>query len=60
MSRTSKVEIDYVKTQDRIFDFIQKEIQQEVNCDHEYWNDICEIRNQIVNLIEKTEGENNG
>ena len=39
--------------QDKFYDFLESNGFDEINCDHPKWNEICEIRNNIFDLMEQ-------
>jgi hypothetical protein len=44
--------------QDNFYDFLEQNGFKNVDCDHPNWNEICELRNKIFDLL-LLKGNNN-
>tara|TARA_R110000823_G_scaffold314753_1_gene444563 strand:+ start:135 stop:332 length:198 start_codon:yes stop_codon:yes gene_type:complete len=53
MSRNEMSDSDFVSFQDKFYDLLQNFGVSEIDCEHKRWDDICEIRNKVVEFIEE-------
>ena len=53
MSRIELSESSFVKFQDDFYNLLEKYGVSEIKNDHKHFNEICEIRNKVIEFIEE-------
>ena len=53
MSRIEKSDSEFTKFQDDFYNLLEKHGVTEITCDHQHFNQICEIRNKVAEFIEE-------
>ena len=47
----------FINFQDKFYNFLEQNGFTNVDCDHPKWNEICELRNKIFDLLNPNEDE---
>jgi len=53
MSRTEMSDSEFTKFQDDFYNLLEKYGVTKIACDHQHFNQICEIRNKVAEFIEE-------
>jgi len=53
MSRIEMSDSEFTKFQDDFYNLLEKHGVTEITCDHQHFNQICEIRNKVAEFIEE-------
>mgnify|MGYP003113115892 CR=1 FL=1 len=53
MSRVELDDGDFVKFQDEFYNLLEKYGVSKITNDHKHFNDICELRNKVIEFIEE-------
>ena len=53
MSRTEMSDSKFIKFQDDFYNLLEKYGVTKITCDHQHFNQICEIRNKVAEFIEE-------
>ena len=53
MSRIEMSDSEFTKFQDDFYNLLEKYGVTEITCDHQHFNQICEIRNKVAEFIEE-------
>ena len=53
MSRIQMSDSEFTKFQDDFYNLLEKHGVTEITCDHQHFNQICEIRNKVAEFIEE-------
>ena len=53
MSRIEMSDSEFIKFQDDFYNLLEKHGVTEITCDHQHFNQICEIRNKVAEFIEE-------